>query len=156
MLGSRKKRIHPGGMVTKIYNDGFQRQGCGYARQLCHSWDEASALQELQTRWWLLGEPRTVMTVGGCHSCEEERWWSAGWWKLKPRFASFLESLGNTCTIKRDEAVMCFGGSCAQCSECLTVVLMFWGQWPCDNSFAYVWSWFVLVNPETLEPEPLV
>ena len=40
------------------------------------------------------------------------------WWKLKPMFASFLESLGNTCTIKRDEAIIGFGGSYAQCSEC--------------------------------------
>ena len=63
-----------------------------------------------------------MTTVGGCHSCEEA---GAGqsvaskvmvaWrvkdhdysvWKLNHRFASFLESLGNTCTIKRAETAM--------------------------------------------------
>ena len=75
-----------------------------------------------------------MTTVGGCHNCEEAggvqivaskvmvAWGVKGrdysWWKLKPRLASFLESLGNTYTIKRDEVVMSFGNSYAQCSEC--------------------------------------
>ena len=81
-----------------------------------------------------------MTTVGGCHNCKEAgvvqrvaskvmgAWGvkdrNYSWWKLKPRFASFIESLGNTCTIKRDEAVTSFGGSYTQCSECLMVALM--------------------------------
>ena len=56
----------------------------------------------------MLGKSRTVIIVGGRHSCEKAgvvqrfaskvmvAWGVKGrdcsWWKLKPRFASFLES----------------------------------------------------------------
>ena len=79
-----------------------------------------------------------MTTVGACHSCEEagagqgvaskvmvawgvkDRVYSV--WKLKPRFDSFFESLGNTCTIKRDEEVMV--------KEVLMLNAQSVGQWP--------------------------
>ena len=66
----------PVGSLLIEYKGGFSRDGC--ARQLCHSWEEAGAVKELQARWWLLRESRTVTTVGGS--------WSLGllvFWVLK-------------------------------------------------------------------------
>ena len=74
-----------------MYKGGFSRQGNGCARQLCHSCDKAGAVQGVASK---------VMVTRGV----KDRDYS--WWKLKSRFASFLESLGNTCTIKRDEVAI--------------------------------------------------
>ena len=58
-----------------MYKGGFSRQGDGCARQLCHSCEEAGAVKGVASK---------MMVAWGVKNRDYS------WWKLKPRFVSFL------------------------------------------------------------------